>query len=100
MTRASTQICAVPRSHSYDDAGLFARHGYNGIRIRDIASEADVKELRYTPDVLVSAPFIMQCLEWELQQIHLRGDSLAWLTETENGTAPDRTFQMIGTTLA
>jgi len=56
-------------------------------------------KLQYTADIRANAIYIMRYSNPELQQIHLRGDSLAWLAEAHNGRAAlDRTFQLILTT--
>ncbi len=82
-------------------SGLFARYGYNGISTRDIASRADVNEVTIYRRYSSKRDLYHAVLESELQQIHLRGDSLAWLAEAQDGrTALDRAFQVIVTTFA
>lgn len=79
---------------------LFAKFGYNGVSIRDIAAHAAVNEVtvyRHYPrkrDLYVSA------LAAELQQVKLGGDLLARIAEAGDAqTVLAHTFELISTAL-
>ncbi len=81
--------------------GLFSKYGYNGVSTRYIASGADVNEVAIYRRYPHKRDLYYAVLESELQQIHLRGDLLAGLTEARNGrVALDRTFELIVLTFA
>lgn len=81
-------------------AELFARHGYNGVSTRAIASRAQVNEItiyRYYPR---KRELYRAVLESELKKIHLREELLYGLAKAASGaTALGRALEVIAATI-
>ncbi|MGA3373213.1 MAG: TetR/AcrR family transcriptional regulator [Terracidiphilus sp.] len=90
---ASERILATATS-------LFARHGYNGVSTRDIASAAQVNEVTIFRHYPRKHDLYLAVMKSGLRQLHLRGDLLTSIAEARDGqTALARTFDLISKTL-
>jgi AcrR family transcriptional regulator len=79
---------------------LFARHGYNGVSTREIASAAQVNEVTVFRHYPRKHDLYLAVMKSGLRQFHLRGDLLASIAEARDGqTALARTFDLIAETL-
>lgn len=81
-------------------ATLFARFGYNGVSLRDIAAKAGVNEVTIYRHYRCKRDLYCAALEAELKKVHLRGDLLSRLAESPDAHAAiERTFELIATVL-
>lgn len=79
---------------------MFANFGYNGISTRDIAGGAGVNEVTIYRHFPRKRDLYVAVLDAELQQVKLRGDLLARVTEAQDaGTAVARTYELLTVTL-
>jgi AcrR family transcriptional regulator len=81
-------------------AELFARHGYNGVSTRAIASKARVNEITIYRYYARKRELYRAVLESELKKIHLRKDLLSGLASAGSGaTALGRALEVIAATM-
>jgi AcrR family transcriptional regulator len=64
---------------------LFAKSGFNGVSIRDIAMAAKVNEVTIFRHFPRKLDLYLAALQAGLQRIHLRGDLLSGIAEARNG---------------
>lgn len=80
--------------------GLFAKLGYNGVSIRDIAAHASVNEVTIYRHYPRKRDLYVAVLASELQQVKLGGDRLARIAEANDAkTVLTHTFELISATL-
>jgi AcrR family transcriptional regulator len=80
--------------------GLFAKFGYNGVSIRDIAAQASVNEVTIYRHYPRKRDLYVAVLAAELQQVKLGGDLLARIAEAGDAKMVlTHTFELISTTL-
>lgn len=92
-TSAKDRILAVA-------AGLFAKHGFNGISTRDIAASAGVREVTVYRHYPTKRDLYRAVLESELSKIHLRGDALAHIAAAPDiSSVVNRIYGLIATML-
>lgn len=79
---------------------LFAKFGYNGVSIRDIASHAGVNDVTIYRHYPRKRELYVSVLAGELQQVKLGGDLLARIAEAGDArTVLTHTFELISTAL-
>ncbi len=79
---------------------LFAKFGYNGVSIRDIAAHASVNEVSIYRHYPRKRDLYVAVLAAELQQVKLGGDLLARIAEANDAkTVLRHTFDLISATL-
>jgi AcrR family transcriptional regulator len=80
--------------------GLFAKFGYNGVSIRDIATHASVNEVTIYRHFPRKRDLYVAVLASELQQVKLGGDLLVRIAEASDAKAVlKNTFELISETL-
>jgi AcrR family transcriptional regulator len=80
--------------------GLFAKFGYNGVSIRDIAEHASVNEVTIYRHYPRKRDLYLAVLAAEMQQVKLGGDLLARIAEASDArTVLTHTFELISATL-
>jgi AcrR family transcriptional regulator len=80
--------------------GLFAKFGYNGVSIRDIAAHASVNEVTIYRHYPRKRDLYLAVLAAELQQVKLGGNLLARIAEAGDATTVlTHTFELISVTL-
>jgi AcrR family transcriptional regulator len=79
---------------------LFAKFGYNGVSIRDIAAAARVNEVTVYRHYPRKRDLYVSVLAAELQQVKLGGELLARIAAADDaGTVLARTYELIATAL-
>lgn len=79
---------------------LFAKSGFNGISTREIAAAAEVNEITVYRHYPHKHDLYLSVLKASLEQVHLRGDLLAEITEASDGRAAlAKTFELVSSAL-
>lgn len=100
MIEPNDGVCSTQERVLAAAAVLFARHGYNGVSTRAIASKARVNEITIYRYYARKRELYRAVLESELKKIHLREDLLSDLAKAASGaTALGRAIEVIAATI-